>query len=195
MATTHRTVNLNPQEGLTISNLERFLIPAESPIVHHSAFVAAGAVLVGGVTVGADASVWYGCVLRGDINRIFVGAESNVQDGTIVHVADAYPAIIGERVSVGHRAVIHACEIGDETLVGMGAIVMDGARVGRRCVIAAGSLVTKNTVIPEGSLVMGSPAKIVRALSAEEQEGNTRLALKYVEIARRYRAAGFGPAT
>ena len=195
MTTPQCTVNPNPQESLTISHLERFLIPAESPIVHESAFVAQGAVLVGGVAVGAKASIWYGCVLRGDINRIFVGTESNVQDGTIVHVSDAYPAIIGERVSIGHRAVIHACEIGDETLVGMGAIVMDGARVGRQCVIAAGALVTKHAVIPEGSLVMGSPAKIVRPLSDAEKEGNTRLALKYVEISWRYRELNFDPAT
>jgi carbonic anhydrase/acetyltransferase-like protein (isoleucine patch superfamily) len=167
--------------------MKRFLLPAECPKIHDTAFIAPGAVLVGGVTVGEQASVWYQCVARGDINRIRIGARSNIQDGTIIHVSDAYEAIIGESVSVGHRAIIHACEIGDETLVGMGAIVMDGAMIGPRCVIGAGALVTKGTVVPEGSLVMGSPARVVRALSESERAGNAALAAKYVEIARRYR--------
>ena len=170
--------------------MKRFLVGLECPKIDASAFIAPGAVLIGGVEVGPKSNVWYHCVLRGDINRISVGEQTNIQDGTVVHVADDHPAIIGSRVSIGHRAIIHACEIGDETLVGMGAVVMDGAVIGARCIIAAGALVTKHTKVPEGSLVMGSPARVVRSLSADEQKQNAALAAKYVEIARRYRELG-----
>jgi gamma-carbonic anhydrase len=172
--------------------MKRFLPASEAPKVNPSAYVAPGAVLIGGVSVGARSSVWPGVVIRGDINKIMVGEDSNIQDGTIIHVADDFPAIIGDRVSVGHRAVIHACQIEDEVLVGMGAIVMDGAVIGARSIIAAGSLVTKNTQVPEGSLVVGSPAKVVRSLTIEEQQQNAALAAKYVEISRRYKALANG---
>lgn len=170
--------------------MKSFLPPDESPAIDATAFVARGAVIVGAVTVGAEASIWYQCVVRGDINRIRIGARSNVQDGTVIHVADDHPAVIGEEVSVGHRAIVHACEIGDGTLVGMGAIVMDGARVGSRCVIGAGALVTRGMVVPEGSLVMGAPARVVRRLTADEMARNEALAWKYVAVARRYRELG-----
>jgi carbonic anhydrase/acetyltransferase-like protein (isoleucine patch superfamily) len=170
--------------------MKRFFPGIEAPDIAPDAFVAPGAAVIGGVKIGPRASIWYHCAIRGDINKIEIGADSNIQDGTVIHVADDHPAIIGERVSVGHRAIIHACEIGDETLVGMGAIVMDGAVIGARCVVAAGSLVTKNTRVPEGSLVMGSPAKVVRCLTPEEQKQNVSLAAKYVEISRRYLALG-----
>lgn len=170
--------------------MKTFLLPAAAPRVHPTAFIARGAVVVGAVDLGEEAGVWYQCVARGDINRIHIGAQSNVQDGTVIHVSDDFPAVIGERVSVGHRAIIHACEVGDETLVGMGAIVMDGAVIGPRCVIGAGALVTKGMRVPEGSLVMGAPARVVRKLSAEERRQNAALAAKYVEVARRYRELG-----
>lgn len=177
----------NAEAGKNHPGLRKFFLPEEAPDIHPTAFIADGAVVLGAVTVGEQASIWFGCVLRGDINRIVIGARSNIQDGTIVHVSDDFAAVVGERVSVGHRAIIHACEIGDETLVGMGAVVMDGVRIGPRCIIGAGALVTKGTVVPEGSLVMGSPAKIVRTLSLEEQRGNAALAAKYVEVSARYR--------
>jgi gamma-carbonic anhydrase len=167
--------------------MKQFLLPLATPQIHASAFVAKDAAVLGAVTIGEQASIWYQCVLRGDINRIVVGDRSNVQDGTVIHVSDDFPAILGADVSVGHRAIIHACEIGDGTLVGMGAIVMDGAVIGPRCVIAAGALVTKHFKAPEGSLILGSPAKIVRPLSVQEQEKNLALAVKYVEVSRRYR--------
>jgi gamma-carbonic anhydrase len=175
--------------------LHRFLLPERHPRIHETAFVAPGAVVLGAVTLAADSSIWYTSVLRGDINEIHVGPQSNVQDGSVLHVSDAFPCVLGARVSVGHRAIVHAAEVGDEVLVGMGAIILDGARIGPRCVIAAGALVTKGMVVPEGSLVMGSPGRIVRALTPEERQANARLALKYVEISRRYReiAAGCGP--
>jgi gamma-carbonic anhydrase len=170
--------------------MKSFLLPAEQPVIHPSAFVARGAVVVGAVSLGEHASLWYQCVARGDINRIGVGPRSNIQDGTVIHVSDDFPAVIGAEVSVGHRAVIHACQIGDATLVGMGAIVMDGAVIGPRCVIGAGALVTKGTVVPEGSLVLGAPARVARRLTRGEMAQNSALAAKYVELARRYRDLG-----
>ncbi len=167
--------------------MKAFFLPQESPQVHASAFVAPGADIVGAVSIGEEAGIWYQCVLRGDINRIRIGARTNIQDGTIIHVSDDFPAVVGEAVSVGHRAIIHACEIGDETLVGMGSIIMDGAVIGPRCIIGAAALVTKGMRVPEGSMVMGSPARIIRALTPEERRQNTALAAKYVKIARRYR--------
>jgi carbonic anhydrase/acetyltransferase-like protein (isoleucine patch superfamily) len=169
------------------SPLKKFLMPECQPCIHDTAFVASGAVVMGAVTLGENASVWYGCVMRGDINRIVLGTCSNLQDGSIVHVSDDYAAIIGERVSIGHRAIVHACEVGDEVLVGMGAIVMDGAVIGPRSIIGAGAIVTKGTKVPEGSLVLGSPGRVVRTLSLAEQQDNARLAAKYVEVSRRYR--------
>lgn len=172
--------------------LKRFLIPGEKPAFAEDVFIAPGAVVAGAVEMGAQSSAWYGAVLRGDINRVIVGPQSNVQDGSVLHVSDDFACVLGERVSVGHRAVVHACTVGDEVLVGMGAIIMDGARVGPRSIIAAGSLVTKGMIIPEGSLVVGSPARVVRALSPDERLANAKLALKYVEISRRYLALGPG---
>lgn len=167
-----------------------FLMPAEQPVIHSTAFVARGAVVVGAVTIGEDSSVWYQCVVRGDINRIRIGAGSNLQDGTVIHVADDHPVVIGDRVSVGHRAIVHACEVGDETLVGMGAILMDGVVVGPRCVVGAGALLTKGTRVPEGSLVLGAPAVVARRLEEGEMRQNAALAAKYVAVARRYRELG-----
>ncbi len=172
--------------------LKTFLAADHFPDVASTAFVAEGAVVVGHVTLAEHSSVWYGAVLRGDINRVAVGPSSNVQDGVVMHVSDDEPAVLGERVTVGHRAVVHACEVGDEVLVGMGAILLDGVRVGPRCIIAAGALVTKGTVVPEGSLVIGSPARVVRPLNDDERRANAGLAAKYVELARRYRELGLG---
>ena len=157
------------------------------PQIHPSAFVAPGADVIGDVTLAEESSVWYQAVLRGDINRIVIGPRSNVQDGAVVHLADDYGAYVGELVTVGHKAILHACTIADEVLVGMGAIVLDGAEVGARCIIGAGALVTGGKKIPPGSLVLGSPAKVVRTLSLEEQAGIKVWAEKYVELSRAYR--------
>jgi carbonic anhydrase/acetyltransferase-like protein (isoleucine patch superfamily) len=167
-------------------NLKKFLLRDAAPSVHPSAFIAPGAVVLGGVEIGQESSVWYTAVLRGDINRIVLGDQTNVQDGSVLHVSDDFACVLGDRVTVGHRAVVHACTVGDEVLVGMGAVILDGAQIGPRCIIAAGALVTKGASIPEGSLVVGSPAKVVRALTREEMAANARLALKYVELSRRY---------
>lgn len=173
---------------MSAQTLKNFLIPDVSPSVHGTAFIAPGAVVIGAVELGSESSIWFGSVLRGDINRIVVGSQSNVQDGSVLHVSDDHACVLGDRVTVGHRAIVHACTVEDDVLVGMGAIILDGARIGARSIIAAGALVTKNMQVPAGSLVMGSPARVVRALTQQEQEANTSLALKYVDVSRRYLA-------
>jgi len=157
-----------------------------SPRLASSAYIAPGAYLVGDVSVGENASIWPACSLRGDIAPISIGANSNVQDGSVVHVADDLPAVIGEWVTVGHKAIVHACEIGNEVLVGMGAIILDGAKIGDHCIIGANATVTMHTVIPAGSLVLGSPAKIKKILSPEEQAGIRVWAERYVTLSRAY---------
>lgn len=160
------------------------------PSIHASAFVAPGADVIGDVTLGEESSVWYQCVLRGDINRIVIGPRSNVQDGVIVHLADDYGTQVGELVTVGHKTILHACTIADEVLVGMGAIVLDGAEIGARSIIGAGALVTGGKKFPAGSLILGSPAKVVRTLSLDEQAGIQAWAKKYVEVSRAYMSQG-----
>ena len=160
---------------------------AKGPTLHPGAFVHAKAVVIGNVTVGAKASIWPCAVLRGDIAPITIGEGTNIQDGAVVHVADRLPAVIGQRVTVGHLAMIHACTIGDECLIGMHATILDGAAIGARCIIGAGALVTKGTVIPAGSMVLGSPAKVVRPLTAAEQASLPGWAEKYVKVAAHHR--------
>ena len=157
------------------------------PRIHPTAFTAANATIVGNVTLGEESSVWYQCVLRGDINLIVIGPRSNIQDGAVVHLSDAFGTEVGELVTVGHKAILHACKIGDEVLVGMGAIVLDGAEIGPRCIIGAGALVTGGKKFPEGSLIIGSPAKAVRTLTLDEQAGIKVWAEKYVALSRAYR--------
>jgi gamma-carbonic anhydrase len=157
------------------------------PRLHPSAFVVPNATVVGDVTLHEEASVWYGAVLRGDINRIIIGARSNIQDRAVVHLSDDYPAIVGERVTVGHGAIIHACTVDDEVLIGMGAIILDGAEIGARSIIGAHTLVTVGTKISPGSLVLGSPGKVVRQLSLDEQATIKTWALKYVANAKYFR--------
>ncbi len=158
------------------------------PDIHPSAWVAPGSAVMGDVVLGELASVWYQCVLRADIQRIVVGPGTNVQDGTIVHLASDLGTVVGAYATIGHRALLHACEIGDEVLVGMGAIVMDGAKVGDRSIVAAGSLVPKGREIPPGSLAIGSPAKVVRALGLDEQRSIRGWAEKYIRVAAEHRA-------
>ncbi|MDF2440211.1 MAG: hypothetical protein JWN98_1195 [Abditibacteriota bacterium] len=157
-----------------------------APVIPHSVWVAPGATIIGAVTLGEESSVWYHSTLRGDINAITVGARSNIQDGVVVHVADAYSAQIGELVTVGHNAIVHACTVHNEVLIGMNSVILDGAEIGARCIVGAGALVTGGKKIPDGSLVLGSPAKVVRALSIEEQQGIKVWAERYVTLSRIY---------
>lgn len=166
--------------------MERYF--AREPDIHPSAFVAPGAVVIGDVILGENASVWFHATLRGDINAIRIGAGSNIQDGSVIHLADDFPTIVGEYVTCGHKAILHACTIGDEVLVGMGAILLDGVEVGARSIIGANALVTQHTKIPPGSLVLGSPAKVVKQLDLEDQRALKSWAEKYVQLSRIYKA-------
>ncbi|MDB6134830.1 MAG: gamma carbonic anhydrase family protein [Verrucomicrobiales bacterium] len=162
------------------------------PRIHPSAFIAPNATLLGDVTVGEQASVWYSAVLRGDINRIVIGDRSNVQDGSVLHLSAEHGCIIGNDVTVGHMAMLHACTIGNEVLIGMGAIILDGVEIGDRCIIGAGALITQNKKIPPGSMVVGSPGKIVKTLTPEEQGGIAAWAARYVALIPHYTALGMG---
>lgn len=166
--------------------LEKYL--GKQPDVAKAAFVAPNATILGSVTLGTDSSVFYGAILRGDIQDIIIGNGTNIQDGTIIHLADEYPAIIGDYTTVGHGAMIHACTIGNECLIGMRSTILDGAVIGDHCLIAAGAVVTPRTVIPPGSMVMGAPAKVKRQLTEEEIAGLRPWAEKYIHVARAHAA-------
>ena len=166
---------------MAIENFAEF-----SPQIHPSAFVAASADVIGRVTLSEDSSVFYQATLRGDINDIVIGPRSNIQDNVVVHLADNYGCYVGELVTVGHSAILHACTVKDEVLIGMGAIILDGAVIGERSIIGAGALVTGGTIIPPGSLVLGSPAKVVKTLSLDEQAKIKTWAEKYVRVSRKF---------
>jgi carbonic anhydrase/acetyltransferase-like protein (isoleucine patch superfamily) len=151
------------------------------------AFVAPNATVLGDVVLGPRSSVWFGVVLRGDINEIRIGEGTNVQDNAVVHLADEFGAYVGAWCTIGHAAIIHACTIEDECLIGMGATVLDGARIGARSLVGANSLVPQGLVVPPGSLVYGSPAKIIRPLRPDEQAGLRPWAEKYTAVARAHR--------
>jgi carbonic anhydrase/acetyltransferase-like protein (isoleucine patch superfamily) len=159
----------------------------QDPQIDASAYIASGAVVIGAVTMGPNSSVWHNCVLRGDINSIEIGEGSNVQDGSVVHLADDYGVKVGKYVTIGHMAMIHACTIGDECLIGMHSTVLDGAVIGEQSIVGAGALVTKGTQVPAGSLVLGAPAKVVRALTTEERAGLKGMAEKYVTVSREHK--------
>ena len=158
--------------------LEKYL--QMHPSVDEDVYIAKSAVVLGAVTLGKQSSVWYNAVLRGDINEIVVGEGSNIQDNAVLHNADDFGCYIGDYVTVGHSAVVHACRVGDETLVGMGATILDGAVVGNQCIIGANALVKQGQKIPDGSMAVGSPARVIRKLSAEDRVGLKSWATKYV---------------
>jgi gamma-carbonic anhydrase len=155
----------------------------KTPTIGSGVYIARTAVVLGDVTLGEGSSVWYNAVLRGDINRIDVGHHTNIQDNAVLHLADDWPCILGNYVTVGHSAIVHACAVGDECLIGMGAVILDGAEIGEQSLIGAKALVTQGTKIPPGSLVMGAPGKVIRALTPEERASLKGWAQKYVENA------------
>ena len=157
------------------------------PQIAEDCFIAPGAAIVGDVRMGPESSVWFGCVLRGDVNRIEVGARSNLQDGTVVHLGDRDPTIIGPDVVVGHRAVLHGCRIGARTLVGIQATVLDGASVGEGSIIGAGAVVPAGRDIPPHSLVLGMPGRVVRTLDPSAAEMHAALAGKYCRLHHNHR--------
>jgi carbonic anhydrase/acetyltransferase-like protein (isoleucine patch superfamily) len=154
--------------------------------VDETAFIAQGAILAGNdITIGKNVSIWYNAVIRGDANSITIGDNSNVQDCCVIHANERQPVVLGKNVSLGHGAIVHSAKIGNNVLVGMGAIVMDGAEVGDNCLIAAGALVTKGSVIPPNSLVVGSPAKVRREMSEEDLKAVTENADIYLAFMKK----------
>jgi gamma-carbonic anhydrase len=170
-----------------VASWRRFI--HSTPKLAPSVFVARTADVIGAVSVDEYSSIWFQAVIRADINEIAVGRRTNIQDGCILHVADDYAVRIGDDVTCGHRAVIHACHVGDRVLIGMGAIILDGAEIGSDSIIGAHTLVTKGTKIPPGSLVLGSPGKVVRSLRPEETASISKMAAKYVAVAAQYRSS------
>ncbi len=167
-------MNISSQLG---RQLDTFL--RKKPALGRNVYIARTAVVLGDVTLGEAASVWYNAVLRGDINRIVVGHHTNIQDNAVLHLADDLPCLVGNYVTIGHSAVVHACTVGDECLIGMGAVILDGAELGAQCLVGARALVTQGAKIPPGSLVLGAPAKVARALTPEERANLKYWAEKY----------------
>jgi carbonic anhydrase/acetyltransferase-like protein (isoleucine patch superfamily) len=155
-------------------------------------WIAESASVVGNVHIGAEVGVWFGAVIRGDNERITIGEGSNIQDGAVLHTDPGFPLTVGAGCTIGHRAILHGCSIGEGSLVGMGATILNGARIGRRCLVGAGALVTEGKALPEGSLIIGAPAKAARELNADEIARLARSAEHYVQNARRF-AAGLAP--
>ena len=158
-----------------------------TPRTDSSSYIVESALVIGDVTIGAESSIWFNAVIRGDVNYIKIGKRTNIQDGCVLHVArEKYPLIIGDEVTVGHNATLHACTIESRCLIGMGATVMDGSNIGENCIIGAGSLVTPNTVIEPGNMVMGSPAKVKRILTGNEIHSIIKSASHYVNDIKSY---------
>lgn len=158
-----------------------------TPRLSQGAWIAPGADVIGDVELGEDASIWYGCVIRGDVMPIHIGARTNVQDLSVIHVTTGeHATTIEDDVTVGHRAILHGCTIGQHCLIGMGAILLDGVEVGEYSLIGAGTLLTPGTKIPPGSVVLGSPGRIVRQVTAQERQQFARSAQHYVSLARRH---------
>jgi len=158
-----------------------------TPQLGEDTFIAEGAKVIGDVTLGDEASVWYNCVLRGDVEPITIGARTNIQDLTMIHATeDEHATTLGEDVTVGHRAILHGCRVDDRSLIGMGAIVLDGVHVESNCLVGAGALLTPGTHVPEGSVALGSPASIVRGVSEQEREMFETRALHYSELAENH---------
>ncbi|PAF41748.1 gamma carbonic anhydrase family protein [Helicobacter sp. 11S02596-1] len=162
-----------------------------TPKIDPSAILFDGAYIIGDVRIEEDCNIWYGCVLRGDVNAITIGSRSNIQDLSVIHVghqdeSTGGDVVIGKDVTIGHRCIIHACHIDDLCLIGMGSVVMDGAKIGKNSIVGAGSLITKGKVFPPGSLIMGNPAKFVRTLSEDEITAIELSASSYVALAKSY---------
>lgn len=163
-------------------------LDGKRPTLAEDSWVAPDANVVGNVTLEEGGSIWFGCTIRGDNEPIVIGKGSNVQESTVMHTDPGCPLTIGENCTIGHKAMLHGCTIGDNSLIGMGATVLNGARIGKNCLIGAGALITEGKEIPDGSLVMGSPGKVVRELTDTAIQGLTGSALHYQENMRRFRA-------
>src|SRR5688572_11631519 len=163
------------------------------PKIDPTVFIADNAIIIGDVVIGEDSSVWFGSIIRGDVNSIRIGARTNIQDGTVIHVSSkTHSTTLEDEITVGHRVTLHGCYVESRCLIGIGAILLDGVRVGRNSLVAAGSLLTPGTQVPPGSLVMGSPGKVKRELTEIEIEKIRQSAAKYVELAAIYRSSENG---
>jgi carbonic anhydrase/acetyltransferase-like protein (isoleucine patch superfamily) len=160
----------------------------QRPDIADAAWVADSAQVIGNVSMAEGASAWFGVVVRGDTERIVIGKNTNVQDGSVIHADPGFPTVLEDNVTIGHQVMLHGCTIGEGTLIGIQAVVLNGAKIGKHCLVGAGSLVTENKEFPDGSMILGSPAKVVRTLTPEQIEGLKRTALHYVENAKRYKA-------
>ena len=165
-----------------------YQLDALTPDIADSAWVADNAQVIGDVHIAADSSVWFSSVVRGDTATIRIGEGTNIQDGSVLHADVGIPLTIGKHVTVGHMVQLHGCTIGDESLIGIGAIVLNGAKIGKNCLVGAGSLVTEGKEFPDGSMILGSPAKVVRELTPEQIEGLRRSAQHYVNNKNRFKA-------
>lgn len=165
-----------------------YALDGVEPQIAESAWVADSAQVMGEVHMGADASVWFGTVVRGDTSSITIGEGTNVQDASVLHADLGMPLVIGRHVTVGHQVMLHGCTIGDESLIGIGAIVLNGAKIGKNCLVGAGALVTEGKEFPDGSMIIGSPARVVKQLTAEQMQGLRQSAQHYIDNARRFRA-------
>lgn len=165
-----------------------YLLDGVAPEIDEDSWVAPDANVIGKVTLGAGVGVWFGATLRGDNERITVGARTNIQENTVGHTDMGYPLVIGDDCTIGHKAMLHGCTIGDGSLIGMGATVLNGATIGKNCLIGAGALITEGKTIPDGSLVMGAPGKVVRQLDEAGIAALYKSADGYVENMRRFRA-------
>ncbi|NBY72687.1 MAG: gamma carbonic anhydrase family protein [Betaproteobacteria bacterium] len=164
-----------------------YQLDAHTPQLAESAWVADSAQVIGRVTLEADTSIWFGSILRGDSEHLHIGAGTNVQDGCVLHADAGIPLTLEANVSVGHKVMLHGCTVGEGSLIGIGAVVLNHARIGKNCLVGAGALVTEGKDFPDGSMILGSPAKVVKTLSAEQILGIRRISDHYIENAKRYR--------
>ncbi|KAI3349441.1 gamma carbonic anhydrase family protein [Clostridium botulinum] len=156
-----------------------------SPNISESVYISETSVIIGEVVIKENSNIWFGAVLRGDEQSIFIGSETNIQENVVIHGDGDNNVIVGNGVTIGHGAIIHGCEIGDNVLIGMGAIILNGAKISKNSIVAAGSLITQNKEFEDGSLILGNPAKVIRKLTQEEIQANKESSLTYVKLAKK----------
>jgi carbonic anhydrase/acetyltransferase-like protein (isoleucine patch superfamily) len=162
-------------------------LDGKAPTLGKNVWIADSAQVIGQVTLEENVSIWFGTVIRGDSEHIRIGRGTNIQDASVLHADEGVPLTLGENVSVGHKVMLHGCTVGDGTLIGIGAVILNHAKIGKNCLVGAGSLVTEGKEFPDGSMILGSPAKVVRQLTPEQMAGLQRIAAHYVENAERFR--------
>lgn len=167
----------------------RYKLGSTSPVVHNSAFIASGAHVIGNTELKAGSSVWFNAVIRGDMDRITIGENTNIQDGSVLHTDAGIPLVLGNGVTVGHKVMLHGCEIGDYSLIGINAVVLNGAKIGKFCIIGANVLITENMEVPDYSLVVGAPGKVIRTFDESVESKLKASAEHYVNNANTYKTS------